>query len=196
MLARAAGMATCCELNYSETTYGSNLAIHLVFRAEACKVNRDHHPFLKRKGLYLQSYLKDQHAHQMCCGWTSVEAGIFRHGEEGQQSVCINPTAPEVKHCLSRSAPHSRGLLELSSLSQKSLTSASSHPLPTHPLHHTLSPLPTIYGCTTGKAEGRRLKKENCCHRKEQGKPRWDQVYNIAVANRYKCDCPGTTRQE
>lgn len=139
MLARAAGMATCCELNYSETTYGSNLAIHLVFRAEACKVNRDHHPFLKRKGLYLQSYLKDQHAHQMCCGWTSVEAGIFRHGEEGQQSVCINPTAPEVKHCLSRSAPHSRGLLELSSLSQKSLTSASSHPLPTHPLHHTLS---------------------------------------------------------
>lgn len=81
MLDRAAGMATCCQLNYSETTYGSNLAIHLVFRAEACEVNRDRNPFLKRKGLYLQSYLKDQHAHQMWCGWTSVEAG-----EEGQWS--------------------------------------------------------------------------------------------------------------
>lgn len=53
----------------------------------------------------------------------------------------------------------------LSLRSHKSLQAATlSHPIPCHPLagtavHHTLSPLPTICGCTRGKAEERRLKK-------------------------------------
>lgn len=90
------------------------------------------------------------------------------HGEGRLvESVCISPTAPEVKHCLSRSVSHSRGPLQLSSFSRKSLISASSHPLPSYPIPWqglqctTLSPLLAICGHKTRKAEGRRLKNVN-----------------------------------
>lgn len=73
-------------------------------------------------------------------------------------------------------------------------------PIPSHPLagtavHHTLS---SAHHLWPHNREGRReeAEKGKCCHRKEQGEPQWDQVYNTAAANRYKCDCPGTTREE
>lgn len=99
------------------------------------------------------------------CGWTSVEADIFTCSKGRLAgSVCVSLTALEVQCCLSKFVSRSRGLPQLSPtsrhlFSQKSLTSANSHPLPSHPLagtvvYHTLSSTCQAVAAQQGRRKG------------------------------------------
>lgn len=144
---------------------------------------------------------KTSPVYQPQCGWTSVEVDIFTCSKgRPAGSVCVSLTVPEVKRCLSRFVSHSRGLPQLSptkghlpSLSEVThLCKQLPSPIPWQGLWYTILSIFCLSAVAAqqGKQKGGGWKGQECCHRKEKRKPRWDQVHNEAVANNYKCDCP------